>query len=214
MFSSPRLELSFMSKPGPSSRTSNTQVALELEQDLRGGRLRRVLGDVLERLEHAEVGRRLDVLGIARRALDHDVDRHGRLERGGAHRAGQPVRGERRREDPCGQRAQLVEDAVDVVGQPLEQLACAGRAAGHHVLGELEPDPQRDQPLLAAVVEVALDPPALVVGRREDPRARGPQLAARAVDPLGEPLVLVPDEGVRADRLDERPLLAAASRRG
>ena len=79
---------------------------------------------------------------------------------------------------PGGERAELVEHAVDVVGEPLEQLACAGRAAGHHLLGELEPDAQRDQPLLAAVVEVALDPPALVVGRREDACPRGPQLAA------------------------------------
>ena len=125
---------------------------------------------------------------------------HRRLERGGAHGVGQPVRGEGGREDPGGERAELVEGAVDVVGQPLEQLAGAGRAAGHHLLGELEPDPQRDEPLLAAVVQVALDPPALVVGRGEDPRPRGPQLAARAVDALGEPFVLVPDEGVARRR--------------
>ena len=34
-------------------------------------------------------------------------------------------------------------------------------------------EPDRDEPLLGAVVEVALDPPSLLVRGRDDPRPRG-----------------------------------------
>ena len=106
-----------------------------------------------------------------------------------------------------GERAELLEHAVDVACEPLEHLACAGRALDHHLLGELEADAQRDEPLLPPVVEVALDPAALVVGRREDARPGPLQLVVGRVHALGEALVLVPDEREAADRLEERPLL-------
>jgi hypothetical protein len=39
------------------------------------------------------------------------------------------------------------------------------------VLGVAEREPDRDEPLLGAVVEIALDPAALDVAGRDDPRA-------------------------------------------
>ena len=60
-------------------------------------------------------------------------------------------------------------------------FACASRSA----------ERERDQPLLRAVVEVALEPPPLVVAGRDDPRARGAQLlllllAQRDVEAAGD----------------------------
>ena len=49
-------------------------------------------------------------------------------------------------------------------------------------LGEPERERQRDQPLLGAVVEVALDPPALGVGGVDDPLAR----VAQDVDAIAQ----------------------------
>ena len=46
-------------------------------------------------------------------------------------------------------------------------------------LGEPQHQRQRDEPLLRAVVEVALEPPALVVAGRDDPGARRRELLAR-----------------------------------
>ena len=43
-------------------------------------------------------------------------------------------------------------------------------------LGEPERERERDEPLLRAVVEVALQPAALLVRGLDDPRARGAQL--------------------------------------
>ena len=47
------------------------------------------------------------------------------------------------------------------------------------LLRELQLDPQRDQPLLGAVVQVALDPAPLVLGAGRDAGARELELAQR-----------------------------------
>ena len=57
--------------------------------------------------------------------------------------------------------------------------------------------PERDEALLPAVMEVALDAAALVVGGGQDPRARGAQLGQRVLDLCGQPAVVVPDEARR-----------------
>ncbi len=94
----------------------------------------------------------------------------------------------------------------------ISRAPCGAR--GHHLLGELQADAQRDEALLAPVVQVALDPAALLVGRGQDACARRAQLAARAVHACGETRVLVPDERVRPHRLDERASARGASLRG
>ena len=136
--------------------------------DVDGGRRRaRVLGDVRQRLGDAEVGDGLDRRVEPPLAdVDADVDRHraagGERGQGGVE---PPVGQHRRRQAPrevaqLGQRgaglgAGLLEQgggAVDVAGgQP-----CAGPAQLHG---------QRDQPLLRAVVQVALEPASLGLGR-------------------------------------------------
>ena len=43
----------------------------------------------------------------------------------------------------------------------------------------LEVQPERDQPLLRPIVQIALDPLARLICRRDDARARGDQLGTR-----------------------------------
>jgi hypothetical protein len=45
--------------------------------------------------------------------------------------------------------------------------------------GELERDDRVDQPLLSPIVKGAYHPPALLVGRRHDPSARGGEVGLR-----------------------------------
>ena len=71
----------------------------------------------------------------------------------------------------------LVERLADVLTEGVQLRDAALGIARHELLGELELDPQRDQPLLRAVVQVALEAPPLAVGRRQDPRARLAHLA-------------------------------------
>ena len=62
---------------------------------------------------------------------------------------------------------------LDVRAEPAQRGGALGVGAARALLGlELELDAQRDEPLLGAVVQVALDPAALLVGRRLDPRTR------------------------------------------
>ena len=86
--------------------------------------------------------------------------------------------GEHRRVDATGQLAKLVEALRELVlrrGQ--------GLAGGRWILLERHADQgqverEGDQPLLRAVVQVALEPPALDVPRLDDARARGGELLA------------------------------------
>ena len=82
--------------------------------------------------------------------------------------------GQHRGMDPARELAQLVG------GEP-QLLAHARRAARgvglERGLEHLEVEPDREQAVLGAVVEVALEPAARLVGGGDDPRARGAQLA-------------------------------------
>ena len=79
-----------------------------------------------------------------------------------------------------GERPQLVERDLDLVAEHARPRRPRLGVGAHQLLGEREPDPQRDQPLLRAVVQVALDPRALEVRRRGDPLARALELRQRA----------------------------------
>ena len=53
----------------------------------------------------------------------------------------------------------------------MDHLSSPDRTGGQHLVGQLEPDTERDESLLPAVMEVSLDAAALVV-RRDMIRAR------------------------------------------
>ena len=72
---------------------------------------------------------------------------------------------------------------------------------------------QRDEPLLGAVVQVALQPPALLRAGLDDPGARGAQLLDAGAQLGLQALVLDRQAGGGRDRAHSSGLLATASRR-
>ena len=133
-----------------------------------------VLGHVRERLDDDVVRGRLDRLRIAV-GRDGQLDRHGCPVTDHVERGREAALGQRHRMDaPC-QLAQVVERARQLVDRVIQALLERGVVRG------LDPQcPQREQqdhePLLGAVVEVALEPATGFVGRGDDPCARGPHL--------------------------------------
>jgi hypothetical protein len=75
--------------------------------------------------------------------------------------------------EPARELAQLLDRASDLRHSLVEQPDCAVRAGTELVLRMAKRQPDRHQPLLRAVVEIALDPAALRIAGRDDPRARG-----------------------------------------
>ncbi|HTE63610.1 MAG TPA: hypothetical protein VK631_24855, partial [Solirubrobacteraceae bacterium] len=81
----------------------------------------------------------------------------------------QAVVAEHRGVDPARELAQLLDRELRLLAGLGDQLRRARGIGRDARLGEPERDGHRDQPLLRAVVEVALDPPALGVGGGDDP---------------------------------------------
>ena len=84
--------------------------------------------------------------------------------------------------DAARELAQLLDGGLRLdarLGDELLRAVGIGREA---LLGEAERHGHRHHPLLRAVVQVALDPPALIVGRGEDALAR----PAQVVDALAQ----------------------------
>ena len=109
--------------------------------------------------------------------------------------------------DAAGELAQLLERGVELLAGAVEQrlggLGVLAQAAARqaHVEGH------RDQPLLGAVVQVALQAPALLQADAEHPLARRAQLLDLRAQLGVEALVLERQRGGRADRVDVAPLL-------
>jgi hypothetical protein len=78
--------------------------------------------------------------------------------------------------DAAGQLAQLLDRELGLLARLRDQRRRALRIVVDARLGDAECHRHRDEPLLRAVVEVALDPPALGVGRGDDPLPRGAQI--------------------------------------
>ena len=96
---------------------------------------------------------------------------------------GEPAVGQHRRMDAAGQLAQLGGRAGEVVGQPVEERAGRGRVVVEPAAGDADVERHRHEPLLRAVVEVALELAAGLVGGGDDAGARRAQLLrARRLD--------------------------------
>ena len=74
--------------------------------------------------------------------------------------------------DAARELAQLLDRELRLLARLRDELRGAVGIAGDPRLGEPERDGHRDEPLLRAVVEVALDPPPLGVGGGDDALAR------------------------------------------
>ena len=77
--------------------------------------------------------------------------------------------------DPAGELAQLVERRAQLGVGLAEQLGGAVGLGAERGSRELQREPEREQPLLGAVMQIALEPAALLVSGGDDPRARGAQ---------------------------------------
>ncbi len=99
--------------------------------------------------------------------------------------------------DPLRQLAQLGERLGQILGGERDQLLGLARRRRDLGLDEPQPDRDRDEPLLGAVVQVALDAAALGVAGLDDAQPRGGELVARLRardgqrDQLGERLQAV-----------------------
>ena len=104
--------------------------------------------------------------------------------------------------DAAGELAQLRERVRELVARGRHELL-RGRVVADPVLEQPELQRDPDEPLLGAVVQVALEPPPLRVAGRDDPLARGLQLDQPRLRLGVQVLVLERDRGRRGDRLDE-----------
>ena len=191
--------------PAPSSRTLKRSRSRALPSSVTtiAARARRVLVRVLQRLEDAEVDRALHLGREAPDVVRHEVDPDLRAHRDVAQRVVEPAVGEHRRVDAVRERPQLLERLVDLVLELAQALDAALGIPPDDLLRQLELDPQRDEPLLGAVVQVALDPAPLVLGAGRDAGARELELAHRRLGLGGQPLVLEHHGGHRGARLEQ-----------
>ena len=182
------------SNPGPSSRTVNVSTPRRSASRTAIGSARGVLARVPHRLGAAEPHGRLD---LRREAAGHPavVERHRRVRGAelGPQRRDEPLLGQHQRRHPVrgrGEHRLGVGELPGELRQPLPGLVEI--AGGDLVLDQAERELQRDEVVLGAVVQVALDAPALAVHLGDGPaarhgdllgvRERGPQLALQ-LDP-------------------------------
>ena len=128
-----------------------------------------VLGDVGERLGDDEVGGGLDRRRRAVGERDVDLDRHRAAGGERRQRGVEPTVGQHRRVDAAHEVAQLADRQLGLLVGADDQLGGAGRVAARlePLTGHAEVHRQRDEALLGAVVEVALD-----AARARSPRLR------------------------------------------
>ena len=105
-----------------------------------------------------------------------DLDRERRAGGERGERGLEAAVGEHRRVDPAGELAQLGERFVELGARAGEHLGGALGIGDRAVAGEPQAQPDRDQALLGAVVEVALEAAAFGEARLHDARARGAQV--------------------------------------
>ena len=145
------------------------------EPDRDGRSVAGVLGGVLEALETAEVDGVLDSLGVAADPGVVDADGDRRAARHPGEREGDPALREGLRVDAARHGAQLVDRRVDLGAEALEHRPLLGSV--DLLPRERQVDPQRHEPLLGAVVQVALDPPPLGMPGLQDAGLGGAQLS-------------------------------------
>ena len=141
----------------------------------------RVLDDVGHRLARDVVGGGGDVVGhLLLVQLEHHRDRQRRGER--PERGAEPGVEVELGAGPWAMRAQLGDRGAELGDGLVEQPVHVEAAVAEVALREPDRHAERDEPLLGAVVQVALQPSALPVARVQDPRAAVGHLAQR----LGE----------------------------
>ena len=153
-----------------------------------------------------EVGRGLELL---RKALSVRPHLNRQRSAGGQlpESRGEP-RVELRRPDSAGELLELAGSDVDLPNRAVDRLAGLLRRVAQLVLRVAQREADRDQPLLGPVVQVALEPPPLLIAGGHDPRARGLDLVELAAQLDAEPCDLDREAGRLDDLLEQsRPPL-------
>ena len=183
-----------------------------------------VLGRVGERLGGDIVSRDFDALGQAPVEVQVELDRHGRAA--GERLEGRPeaAPGEDSRMDPPRDLLEVFGRLAQSLGDPRQLSVELLGSRGHHGLGGAELEPERDQALLRAVMEVPLDPATRLVAGR-DHVARDALISARPAsrerpivlnDRSNAPISPMPVSGIRTARSPpaRSPAMADARRTG
>ena len=126
------------------------------------GVARGVLGDVRQRLGDDEVGGRLDRRRRPRRHVDLDGHGNRRPRRERRQRRVEAAVVEDGRREPADEVAELDDRRLRLPVRAADELARRLGVVLELLAREAEVEPERDEPLLRAVVEVALDPPPLL----------------------------------------------------
>ena len=159
--------------PRPSSTTSTTSLPSCPHGADPDSRRVGVLDGVRERLAGEEVSGGLDLRRqpLLEGPLDPHVERRASRER--LERPAQPLLREDGGMDAAGELAQLGDGHLQLLDRAGEDSLEVGiHAAPEAPLGRTELERERDETLLGAVVDVALDAAALLVAGRHDPPAR------------------------------------------
>ena len=165
-----------------------------------------MLRDVREALGDEVVGRDLDLLRQAFLDGDGQANGHGRTRRELLESDCKPVSADDGRVNPARYLAQLPERGRDLA--PRLRQPQAGVSVGSQLLLEqAQLEREGDQPLLGAVVQVALQSLPLLLSGLDDPRTRSPQLLQARPQLDVQAPVLDCDAGRRADGVEQLGLV-------
>jgi hypothetical protein len=127
-----------------------------------------VLDRIRERLGDHVVHRDLDGLGQPALDVDIELDRYRRTAAQRPERRDQAPLRQDRGVNAVGDLSQLFEDAGQLLGH-MRQLAFElPELRRHRPLQRTQLEPERDEPLLGAVVQITLDPPPRLIGGGDD----------------------------------------------
>jgi len=128
-----------------------------------------MLDRVAHRLAREVIGGGLDLVGEANVEVDLEVCGQAGAPAQLLERDRKPALDQQRRVDALGQLAQLLERERQRGPRLADDRSRVALVGGQLRLEQPERHRDRDQPLLRAVVQVALDPAALGVGRLDQP---------------------------------------------
>jgi hypothetical protein len=165
-----------------------------------------VLGDVREALRDHVVGRDLHALGQAAPDVDGKPDGQGRARRQRLERDREAMAAEDGGMDSPSHVPQLLEREPDLTSGRIELLLELGLVR-ELLLEQAQPQRQRDQPLLRAVVEIPLEPLALLLSGFDHAGSRSLQLLEASPELRVQAPVLERDAGGRADSIEQLVLV-------